>query len=108
MGEARLNRDRHAELQTTVLNPPNSFGGATTSALAVTITLTTYPTTASTFYAMNPQALNGSEVEGGTATPVTDTATVLYAFNLGAQIPPNGTTIVIHAVGGRWTFRYDG
>ena len=33
---------------------------------------------------------------------------VAYALNLGTQVPPSGTTVVCHAVGGRWCFRYDG
>jgi hypothetical protein len=108
MSDTRLNRQRHEELATIVANHPNRFGGATTSALAVTTTQATYPTTASTFYAMNAQSINGSQVEGNTALLVTDTTSVFFAWNAGTQIPPSGTTVVVHSVGGNWMFRYDG
>jgi hypothetical protein len=73
-----------------------------------TTTVTTYPTTAAAFYAYNPGEVNGTEAEGGAATYVVDTSTILYALNLGTMIPPNGTYVLAHHVGGRTVFRYDG
>jgi hypothetical protein len=55
-----------------------------------------------------PVEINGSETEGAAATYVQETSTVFYALNVGTAVPPAGTTIVCHAVGGRWAFRYDG
>ena len=63
----------------------------------ITTTVTTYPTSAAEFYACNPELLTGSETEGATPTFTADTATVVYALNLGTAIPPNGTKLVIHA-----------
>jgi hypothetical protein len=74
----------------------------------ITTTFASYPVAAGNFYACNPEILTGSEAEGAVPTFTADTATVVYAFNLGSAIPPSGTKLVIHAVGGRWCFRYDG
>ena len=49
--------------------------------------MTTYPTSATAFYARNPELLSGAETEGAAATFTTDTATVVYALNLGTAIP---------------------
>lgn len=76
--------------------------------LAQTTTVSTYPTTASAFYAVVPCDIDGGESEGTPATYVPRTGSVAYALNLGTQVPPTGTTVVCHAVGGRWCFRYDG
>jgi hypothetical protein len=69
---------------------------------------TTYPTAAGQFYACNPEILTGLESEGATPTFTADTITIIYAMNLGTQIPPAGTKLVVHSAGGRWMFRYDG
>jgi hypothetical protein len=74
---------------------------------AVTVTVATYPTAAAAFYGIQDCQINGTETEGGTATFVAGTATQ-YALNLGTAIPPSGTQIVVHGVGGRWCFRWDG
>ena len=68
----------------------------------------TYPTTAGAFYASNPTEIDGSEVEGATASYTADTSQVVYVLNVGTQVPPLGTRVIAHAVGGRWVFRYDG
>ena len=65
---------------------------------------TTYPTTAGAFYASNPTEIDGSEVEGGAASYTADATQVVYVLNVGTQIPPAGTRVVAHAVGGRWVF----
>jgi hypothetical protein len=84
----------------------NPYGSA--AACVITTTVTTYPTSAAEFYACNPELLTGTETEGTAVTFTADTATVLYAVNVGTAIPPNGTKLVIHSAGGRWVFRYDG
>ena len=73
-----------------------------------TYTKTTYPTSAAAFYACSPQLITGNETEGGTPTFTTDGNTTIYGLNLGTSIPPSGTQVVLHSVGGRWCFRYDG
>lgn len=77
------------------------------SILGQTTVVSSYPTTASSFYALVACDLNGAETEGAIATVVTDNAPTFYAWNAGTQIPPQGTAVVCHAVGGRWVFRYD-
>ncbi len=74
----------------------------------ITTTVTTYPTSAGVFYACNPELIYGNETEGATPTFTADGSTIVYALNLGTSIPPNGTILVIHSVGGRWVFRFDG
>ena len=71
------------------------------------VTVSTYPTTASAFFACLPTDIDGNEAEGASATYVQESSTVFYAWNAGTQVPPVGTAIVCHAVGGRWVFRYD-
>jgi hypothetical protein len=76
--------------------------------LAKTTMVTTYPSTPGAFYACLPQEIDGNETEGGTATYTASSSTPFFAWNAGTAIPPQGTLLVCHAVGGRWVFRYDG
>jgi hypothetical protein len=109
MNDLRILRDRQQAGQE---NFDADLGGAkdpfSSAMLAQTTTVQKYPTTASAFYAVVPCDIDGSESEGATASYNPQTGSVTYAFNLGTQVPPNGTTIVCHAIGGRWCFRYDG
>jgi hypothetical protein len=68
---------------------------------------TTYPTVAGSFYAIHPAEVDGTPAEGVTATYVDDTASVLYAYNLGSGVPPQGTRVICHYSGGRWTFLFN-
>ena len=108
MNGLRVLRDRQTAAESALdrSSGEDSYGSA--AMCAITTTVTTYPTSAGVFYGCNPELLTGAETEGATPTFVPDTATVVYAVNLGTAIPPNGTIIVIHSVGGRWAFRYDG
>ena len=49
----------------------------------ITTTVSSYPGSAAEYYACNPELLTGSEAEGATPTFTADTATVVYALNLG-------------------------
>jgi hypothetical protein len=104
----RIERARHADLERVVDQVPQSSDAGSAARLVTTTIVTTYPTTAGAFYASNPTEIDGTETEGGAATYVADTTQVIYCLNVGTQIPPNPTRVVAHAVGGRWTFRYDG
>ena len=109
MNDLRILRDRQAAAENALDRQAaagDQFGSA--AMCAITTTVTTYPTSATAFYACNPELLSGAETEGAAATFTTDTATVVYALNLGTAIPAPSTKIVIHSAGGRWTFRYDG
>jgi hypothetical protein len=96
VSETRILRERVASSAATLdrIGSDGMFGSA--AIVGVTTTVTTYPTAA------------GTEGEGDDGSPTPDTKTTLYALNTGSQIPPAGTPIVCHAVGGRWVFRYDG
>jgi hypothetical protein len=84
---------------------PASAGNST---LAVTTTDGSYPTgSAQVLFAMLPQELDAADTEGATSSASSDPDQKFYALNLGTSIPPQGTQVVCHAVGGRWTFRYD-
>jgi hypothetical protein len=108
VADIRVERERQKALS-DVLNRIAPFTADGSSALLVTTTtVTTYPSTASSFYASNPTEIDGSEVEGAAASYTADTTQVVYALNVGTQVPPAGTRVVAHAVGGRWAFRYDG
>jgi len=76
--------------------------------LAQTRVAVSYPTGATAFYACSPLQVDGPEIEGAAATFTQDSSRIIYAFNLGTQVPPVGTQIIAHACGGRWVFRYDG
>jgi hypothetical protein len=109
MNDLRVMRERQWVERETL----DSYGGGadvpgSSALLAQTTTVRTYPTTAAAFFAVVPCSIDGAEVEGAAATYVPLTGSVTYALNLGTQIPPNGTTVLCHGIGGRWCFRYDG
>ncbi len=109
MNDLRILRNRQTAASTALDRSsvdPEQHGSA--AMCCITTTVTTYPTTAGRFYACHPEVITGSESEGATPTFTADTATIVYAVNLGTSIPPVGTIIVVHAVGGRWCFRWDG
>jgi hypothetical protein len=104
----RILRARHDDLADLVdrIVPFSSDGSA--ALLVQTTTVTSYPTTAGAFYASNPIEIDGNEVEGSAASYTADVTQLVYVLNVGTQVPPVGTRVVVHAVGGRWVFRYDG
>jgi hypothetical protein len=104
----RIERLRHQDLSDLV---DRAAHGAPEGSLALLLTTTVanaYPTVSGAFYAGNPTYVNGTEAEGGVASYSPDMSQVIYAYNVGTQIPPEGTRVIAHAVGGRWVFRYDG
>ncbi len=108
MNDLRVMRERQIAAETALdrLDTAADYGAA--ALCVITTTVTAYPTSAGVFYACNPELITGSVAEGATPTFTADGATVVYALNLGTAIPPNGTILVAHSVGGRWCFRYDG
>jgi hypothetical protein len=108
MNDLRILRDRQTAAENALDRSATSAPFGSAALCAITTTVTTYPTSAATYYACNPELLSGAETEGTAPTFAADTSTIIYAVNLGTAIPPNGTALVIHSVGGRWAFRYDG
>jgi hypothetical protein len=104
----RTERLRHQDLSDLAerFQPIGAEGSL--AQLITTVKITTYPTKASAFYAGNITYVDGAEVEGGVAGYSPDSSQVIFAYNLGTKVPPVGTVLVVHAVGGRWVFRYDG
>jgi hypothetical protein len=109
MNDLRVMRERQLNVAAG-LDRLSTVGGSYGSAAicAVTTVVTAYPTVAGRYYAVNPQIITGTEIEGAIPTFTADTNTVIYALNLGTAIPPPGTNMVIHGGSGRWCFRYDG
>ena len=104
----RIERQRHLDLARLVDQYPLGADGGSAARLVTTTTVTTYPLSAAEFYATNPTEIDGSEQEGIAATYTVDSDQVIYVLNVGTAIPPSGTRLVAHAVGGRWVARYDG
>ncbi len=108
MGDCRIERERQKALSSALDRVAPFVASDTTALLVTTTTVAAYPTTAAAFYASNPTEIDGSEVEGASAAYTADATQVVYVLNVGTQVPPAGTVVVAHAVGGRWVFRYDG
>jgi len=107
VNDLRIQRNR-ATAQDEVLDRLDDAARHGAAAIvAATTTVTTYPTSAGVFYAANTIEIDGAETEG-TAASYTAQSGIVYILNVGSQIPPLGTRVVAHAVGGRWVFRYDG
>jgi hypothetical protein len=105
--EARILRDRLAAALETLDRSSEVASGGSAAVLAQTTTVTLYPTTANAFYAVVAVGVDAIETEGAGATYATESPSVFFAWNAGSQVPPSGTTVICHAVGGRWVFRYD-
>ncbi len=108
MSDLRVMRERQIAASSALDRSGDLAPYASAALIVVTTTVTTYPTSAAEFYACNPRQITGSVAEGASPVYTTDTSTVVYALNVGTQIPPSGTELVVHSVGGRWCFRYDG
>lgn len=108
MADSRIERERQKALSAVVDRAAPFAADGSTALLVTTTTVTSYPATAAAFYASNPTEVDGSEVEGGAASYTVDATQVIYALNVGTQVPPVGTRVIAQAVGGRWVFRYDG
>lgn len=107
MSDLRILRDRQEHGRRSLDTAEGGVEARGSSAmLAQTTTVKTYPTMAESVYAVVPCDIDGPETEGASVSFVPRPGAVAYALNLGAQIPPSGTTVVCHGVGGRWCFRY--
>lgn len=108
MNDVRTQRDRNTYLDRVIDNGTPAENDCSVSLLVVTTQVDTYPTSLNQYIAANPVVVDGNEIEGNAATYSADTTTTLFIENVGTQIPPNGTRMVAHLVGGRYTVRYDG
>jgi hypothetical protein len=107
MSESRTLRDRQSAASADLDRSAGGMPHGAAALIAQTTTVATYPTTAGLMYGLIAQDIDGDEVEGAACTYTATSANVLYAVNLGTAIPPNGTNVIVSAVGGRWAFRYD-
>jgi len=104
--ESRTLRNRWAAQDQYLDRLDDSPPHGSAAILATTTTVTTYPVTIQTFFAANMTEIDGAETEGSAPTFVTQTG-IVYILNAGTTIPPEGTVVIAHGVGGRWVFRYD-
>jgi hypothetical protein len=98
----RLASARETADSSVELTPPQGAAAV----LAETVDDGDYPTAADRLYAVEALEADGDDVEGAEAT-FTASALSFHAFNLGTEVPPEGTRVVCHAVGGHYVFRYD-
>jgi hypothetical protein len=108
MSDTRTLRDRQADAQSAADRLSSFAEEGAEAVLAMTTTVSRYPTVPGSFYACMPLQVDGPELEGASANFLSDPTRILYAYNLGTQVPAAGTKIIVHSCGGRWTFRYDG
>jgi hypothetical protein len=108
VNDERVLRERMTSLEDALDTALGPDPYASAAAVGITTVVTTYPTTPAAYYAFNPGTITSTETEGGAGTITADGSTLLYALNVGSAVPPQGTSICIHGVGGRWVFRYDG
>ena len=106
MSESRTLRDRQAAAAALDRSADHAPHG-NAALLCITTTVATYPTVAARVYALFPQDIDGAETEGAACTYTSSSATAMYGVNLGTAIPPNGTRVIVDAIGGRWCFRFD-
>jgi len=78
-----------------------SFLGATTTAGS-------YPMTCAAVYVVIPQLIDATDAEGAVPSFDDDGSGTVPAINVGNQVPPQGTLVLVHGAGGRWTFAFNG
>lgn len=108
MDESRILRDRQGSIEAAIDGVPRGRPACADARLVQTTQLSDYPTTAAAYYACYPCAISGIPGEGNAASYVPDTSTILFCWNAGSQVPPEGTTALAHGVGGRLVIEYDG
>ena len=81
-------------------------GHGSATILAKTVTVSSYPTAAASFFGCQPVSVLGAEAEGGPGSLTVITQT-FYALNLGSTVPSSGTYVLCTFTGNRWVFRYD-
>lgn len=106
MSDQRVMRSRQSDSSDALDRSAQQQPYGNAAMCVITTTVATYPTAAGSYFACNPTLLSAAEIEGNPATFTDDTSTVVYAMNLGANIPAPGTRIIIHGGSNRWTFRF--
>jgi hypothetical protein len=83
---------------------PDADPRGTPKFAGVTTHFTSYPTTASAFYAVQPVRVTGTLTEGGAGTE-TNVGNPILCLNIGSSVPPEGTKVICYGFD-RWVFRY--
>lgn len=111
MSATRVLRERTAFLSDALDRSGDSRPNCNAAFVGITAAIATYPTVAAGFYGVIPQRITGAENEGASGTFTSELAggaPTPLALNVGTQVPPAGTKVIVEAVGGRLVFRYDG
>lgn len=101
-------RERIIELEDRI---DNEYGETPEGSLCEFVTLfeeDEYPTEPNKFFAAHPTSIGGTEDEGESASFNAANDRKIYVYNVGSQVPPEGTKIMATLVGRRWVIRFDG
>lgn len=104
----RIDRERLDDANGALARLDDRSPDGAASFLGQTATIAAYPTVPGAFYGVFPLGIDGDESEGSPASYTSDPTAWVMAYNVGSAIPAAGTTVLVHGVGGRWVFRYDG
>ena len=105
----RAGYDRDAEAAGEIDRADAPAAAPPPSAVVVqTFAESTYPTAAASFFACRPVAVASAGAAEGAAASFSTFASdyVIYALNLGSEVPPIGSRHVASRVGAYWVFRY--
>ena len=103
--ESRTLRARQSDLGDEIDRQPLADIGTSAALLVRTVAVSSYPTTAGVAYGVQALDLSVSEAEGATPT-LTVLAGKFFAINLGSNIPPVGTSLLVELVQGKYVFVY--
>ena len=105
MGDEGREFARDAALREEMRRRPRSMGEPQGVVPCRTVAVGVYPTAASRYYMVRPDAYAGNEVEGGTVTK-TAVREPFPAANVGNAVPSVGTAVLVFRAGGRHVFDY--
>lgn len=104
----QLERRRQADLGRSLDHLDVTRHDGSAAFVAQTTTAGSYPTVAQCVYALEMVQVDGPETEGAVGNFVADAWHPVFGVNLGSSVPPIGQKVLVHCVGGRYVFRFDG
>jgi hypothetical protein len=99
--ETRILRARHAALTSAIDRTASTPIGGTARRLVQIFSGGSMPSSPDHFFLAYPIEIDGTETEGGMATPVADRSQPIVVDVLG-HVPSAGDVLTAYAVGGRW------
>lgn len=104
--EVRLLRAQLADLSKRIDQLDNWGDPGGTAYLAVTVEVTSYPTTVGATFGLQIQDVFGADSEGAIPTFTTRPGTI-FAAGIGQALPPQGSQVLVVETGIGRVFRYD-